>query len=80
MKLLEKLKKKKKKMQDQMQRGRVVTEQIKAEKLRKKGKRKSLYEPGTIRYGLVYKQNPLDMMKDAKCRREQRRKEREEKH
>jgi len=64
-KLLERLKKKKKDIADQMQRGRVVTEQMKADKLRRKGKRMSMYEPGTIRYGLAHKQNPLELMEDA---------------
>lgn len=74
--LLDKLKKKKKEMQDQMQRGREVTEQKRADRLRKKGEKARYYEPGTIRYGLVHKQNPLDLMKDVKRRREERRKHR----
>jgi len=56
-----------------MQRGRVVTEQMKADKLRRKGKRMSMYEPGTIRYGLAHKQNPLELMEDAKQRRKYKR-------
>ena len=73
MKALDRLKQKKKKIQEQMQRGRKVTEQMKAEKLRKKGKRMSMYEPGTIRYGLVHKQNPLELMEDVKQRRKNKR-------
>ena len=73
---LERLKEKKKKMQDQMKRGRVVTEQKKAERLRKKSSKVQYLEPGTIRYGLSHKQNPLDLMKDVKQRREEKRKHR----
>ena len=62
-----------------MQRGRVVTQQMKADKLRRKGKRMSMYEPGTIRYALAHKQNPLDLMEEAKQRRKNKR-ELEEKH
>ena len=80
MKALDKLKKKKKKMQDQMQRGRVVTEQMKADKLRRKGKQRSMYEPGTIRYGLAHKQSPLELMEDAKRRRKQKREEQKDRH
>ena len=39
-KLLDKMKQKKKDMQEQIQRGRVKTEQMKAEKLRKRIKKK----------------------------------------
>ena len=76
MSLLERLKEKKKKMTDQMQRGRVVTEQKRAAKLRKKSDKVSYREPGTIGYGLLHKQNPLDLMKDVKQRREEKRKRR----
>ena len=69
-----------KRLRKQYQRGKEVTLQKRAEKLRKKGKTFASIEPGTIRYGIANKQNPLDMMKDAKCRREQKREEREEKH
>ena len=77
---LEKFRKKKKELRDQYNRGKEVTLQMKAEKLRRKGKTFSSIEPGTIRYGFAHKQNPLDMMKDAKCRRQQKRKEREGRH
>ena len=80
MKALEKLKKKKKKMQEQLQRGRVVTEQMKADKLRRKGKRMSMYEPGTVRYGLAHKQGPFELMEDAKQRRKQKREEQKDRH
>ena len=76
----DKLLDKKKKLQEQYNRGKEVTLQMKAEKLRKRGKTMSSITPGTIRYGIAHKQNPLDLMKDAKCRRERRRKEKEEKH
>lgn len=64
---------KKKKLQDQMQRGRVVTEQMKAEKYRKKAEKMKYLEPGTIRYGLVHRQGVLDLMKDAYERRKNKR-------
>jgi predicted nuclease with TOPRIM domain len=64
----EKLQKKKEELQAQMQRGREKTEQMKAEKMRKA----KSYKPGTFRYGLHHKQNPLDFMKDVKERRKNR--------
>jgi len=67
----ERLQEKKKKMQDQMQRGRIRTEQMKAEKLRKK----KLLEPGTIRYGLFHRQGVGEVMKDALERRRNKRKQ-----
>lgn len=60
-------------MQDQIQRGRVVTEQMKAEKVRKKLKKVKLYEPGTFRFGLHYRQNIGSFMKDVKERRKRKR-------
>ena len=60
-------------MQQQIQRGKEVTEQIRAEKLRKKKQKMKLVEPGTIRYGLHYKQSVGDFMKDAYERRKQKR-------
>lgn len=63
-------------MLDQMNRGRVVTEQKRAERMRKKSEKAKYYEPGTIRYGLAHKQNPLDLMKDVKQRRKEKRKHR----
>ena len=64
-------------MQQLKEKGIIKTEQMKAEKLRKKDKQKTMYEPGTIRYGLAHKQNPIDMMGDMKRRRERKR---DEKH
>ena len=52
-----------------MDRGIKVTEQMKAEKLRKKIKQAEDSGPGTIRYGLVHKQSVKDFMKDAYDRR-----------
>jgi len=75
---IEKIKKKKKELSDQMQRGREVTEQMKAERLRKKGKRMSRYEPGTIRYGIAHKQSPIELMGDAYQRRKEKREEKEQ--
>ena len=71
MKLLDRLQETKRKMQRQMQRGRERTEQMKAEKLRKK----KLLEPGTIRYGLHHRQGVGELMKDALERRRNKRKQ-----
>jgi hypothetical protein len=79
--LLNKIKKKREelttKAEELKYRGLERTEQIRAEKLRKKQQRAKYYEPGTIRYGLFYKQNPLDLMKEAKERRRQKREEKD---
>ena len=72
-KLLERMRDKKQSMQDRIQRGRVVTEQMKAEKDRKKQSHAKLYEPGTFRYGLHYHQGVGVFMKDVKERRKQKR-------
>ena len=77
MSLLEKLKKKKAKMQKRidkrMDKGREATEQMKADKLRKDKEKAKYLEPGTIRYGLHYRQNPMDFTKDAhECRKQKR--------
>ena len=77
MSVLEKMKKKKKELSDQMQRGREVTEQMKAEKLRKKGKKIASLEPGTFRYGIMHKQGMLEFMEDVKRRRKEKREEQE---
>jgi len=61
----------------QMQKGLEVTEQMKAEKQRRKQQKNKYLEPGTISYGLAYRQHPLDLMKDVK---EKRKQEREEKN
>jgi len=61
----------------EIKRGKIELEKDRAERLRKKRKRVASIEPGTIRYGLAYKQNPLELMRDAKERRETRRKEKQ---
>jgi len=75
-KLFERLQEKKQKMQEQIQRGRIRTEQDKAKKLREKKQRAKHYEPGTIRYGLFHRQGVGELMKDALERRRNKRKER----
>jgi len=75
MKLLEKLQKKKTKMQEQIHRGRVKTEQIRAKKLRKRKERTKSLEPGTIRYGLANRQDVGGLMHDALERRRNKRKD-----
>lgn len=81
MKWVDRLKKKKeklsKKAEEMKLRGLERTEQSRAEKLRKKQQRAKYVEPGTFRYGMMHKQNPLDFMKDVKERRKQKK---EEKH
>ena len=72
--LLEKLERKKLELQQQMQKGREVTEQMKADKIRKKHEKSKHFEPGTFRYGLFHRQGVLDFMKDVKERREQKQK------
>jgi len=75
--LLERLQEKKKSMQDQMQRGRLVTEQMKAERMRKKSDKAKFLEPGTFRYGLMHRQGVGEFMKDVKERRRQKREQEE---
>jgi len=80
MKALEKLKAKKKSMQEQMQRGRVVTEQMRAEKLRKKINKRINMKPGArqaISHGLALRSSPMSVMKGELHRR---RSEREQKN
>ena len=74
-KLLEKMQEKRQKMKDQIQRGRVVTEQMKAEKQRKKLSKVKYLEPGTFRFGLHYRQGVSGFMKDVKERRKRKREE-----
>jgi len=73
----DKIKKYIKSKKDQMQRGMEVTQQMKAEKMRRKLQRQKYLEPGTISYGLAFKQNPLDLMQDVKEKRKQRREEKD---
>lgn len=60
---------------EEIRRGKIVTEQMKADKLRRKGNRLASLEPGTIRYGLIHKQHPLELMEEAKQRRKNKREE-----
>jgi len=62
----------------QFQRGIEVSNQMKAEKLRKKYEKMGSYEPGTFRYGLGHKQKTLDFMRDAYERRKKRREDKNE--
>lgn len=78
MSLLNKLKEKKQKMQAQMDRGRKVTEQMKADKQRKKLRKAMDRKPGAtkaISDGLVLKKSPLEVMKDEYSRRKYERKQ-----
>jgi len=72
MKTLERLKAKKKSMQEQMQRGRVVTEQMRAERKRKKINKLINMKPGArkaISDGIVLRKSPLDVMREEYDRR-----------
>jgi len=79
MNLRERFEKKKKRLDELRERGQIRTEQIRAEKLRKKKEQQKYMEPGTFRYAITVKQNPMDFMKDVKSRREERRKEKQSK-
>lgn len=70
--LKEKLEEKKRKMQLQIQRGRERTEQMKAEKLRKKSDNLLHMKPGArqaIVSGMMLRKSPLDVMKEEYSRR-----------
>lgn len=65
------------KKQMQVQRGREITEQMKAERIRKKQNRLINAKPGAItaiRSGLVTHANPLDVMREEYDRRKYERK------
>ena len=67
------------KKQKQVQHGCKITEQVKAEKLRKKQNRLKDAKPGAItaiRSGLVTHANPLDVMKEEYERRKYEREHR----
>ena len=79
MKLLDRLKEKKRKMLAQMERGRVVTEQMKAEKKRKRMDNLIHMKPGAkqaIVHGMAMKKNPMDVMKEEHSRRRYEREQR----
>ena len=61
-------------MQKRLQKGREVTEQLRAEKMRVKKEKAKGYERGTFRYGLANRQSIIDFMRDVKERREQKQK------
>ena len=61
-------------LEEMKQKGIERTEQLKAEKLRKKQNNAKYLEPGTFRYGLHYRQGVLEFMKDVKERRDQKQK------
>jgi len=60
------------KKQAQIQKGKEVTQQMKAEKLRKKMNKLADAKPGavtTMRKGIMAKQSPMDVMKEEYGRR-----------
>jgi hypothetical protein len=70
--LMDRLLVKKQKLLEQLDRGKVVTEQMKAERLRKRHNNISNMKPGAkkaILEGLVMKKSPLDVMKEEYSRR-----------
>ena len=72
MSLLDKLNKKKKDMQEQITRGRIVTEQMRAERLRKKQDKLVNMKPGakrTLLLGLKNRTGVWDLMKEEYNRR-----------
>ena len=72
MKLLDKLKKKQIEMQQKVQKGREISEQERAEKLRHKKKQIKDMKPGAvkaIREGLLYRKGVLQVMKEEYDRR-----------
>jgi len=72
MSIKEKLLKKKQDLQEQYQRGKERTEQMKAEKLRKKANKLSNMKPGArkaITEGMMAKKSVMQVMKDEYARR-----------
>lgn len=72
MKILEKMKKKQIEMQQKVQKGRMISEQERAERIRKKKKQIKDMKPGavkTIREGLMYRKSVLQVMKEEYDRR-----------
>jgi len=60
------------KKQAQIEKGREVTQQMRAEKLRKKMNKLKDAKPGavtTMRKGMIAKQSPIDVMKEEYSRR-----------
>lgn len=79
MSLLDRLKEKKRSMLAQMQRGREVTEQMRADKKRKKMDNLIHMKPGScqaITHGLMMRKKPMEVMREEY---ERRRYEREQK-
>lgn len=74
----ERLIKKKQDLKEQYQRGKVVTEQIRADKLRRKKQKMGNYKPGMFRYAFTVRQHPVDFMKDNLEERKRKRKEKQE--
>ena len=84
MKLIDRLNAKRSKMQKQMRKGMEVTEQMKAEKKRKRLNKMVNMKPGArqaVVHGIVMKRKPLEVMREEYDRRrsvrEQKRKEKE---
>lgn len=64
------------KQQAKIEKGKEVTQQMKAEKLRKKMNKLADTKPGavtTMRKGIMAKQSPIDVMKEEYSRRKYKR-------
>lgn len=78
--LRERLLKKKQKLLAQMEKGRKVSEQMKAERIRKKVKRVSDMKPGAKRAiveGLMMRKSPVEVMREEYERRKYKRMKKE---
>ncbi len=78
--LRERLLKKKQKLLAQMEKGRKVSEQMKAERIRKKVKRVSDMKPGAKRAiveGLMMHKSPVEVMREEYERRKYKRMKKE---
>ncbi len=70
MSIKERLLKKQEELTNKITKAKIESLQQQDERKRKKEK---FVEKGTIRYGLLYRQNPFDLMKDVIERRRDRR-------
>lgn len=77
--LVRRLKQKKNNIKRDIKKGIEVTQQMKAEKQRKKLQNMKMAEPGTIKFGLTHQQHPFDLMKDTYAKRKEKRREKEDK-
>lgn len=79
MKLLDKYKEKKKQWQEQMARGYQVTFEKSLQRQDERKRKRLMAEPGTLTYGRLSKQNPIEFMHDTYARRKRIRADKESK-